>query len=154
MQGAGSLAVCCTWLNYTCRKGDSSPPTAGLPTRRRQQHAMLSVAGIRPLTFIMCCAQLIFIGPIGRSYTPQGGNVSPTLVRRAWFKSTRCLCMTRGACQGSRPILQAHAQQLATPKPFAIVAAPLACTAIKGLLVLLSGVGMFCEPCCKVIQTR
>ena len=31
----------------------------------------------------MCAAQLIFIGPIGRSYTPQGGNVSPTLVRRA-----------------------------------------------------------------------
>ena len=37
----------------------------------------------------MCCAQLIFIGPIGKSYTPQGGNVSPTLVR-ALLKTHAC----------------------------------------------------------------
>jgi hypothetical protein len=39
--------------------------------------ACASAAADTPL----CAVQLIFIGPLGRSYSPQGANVSPALVR-------------------------------------------------------------------------
>ena len=67
-----------------------------LRSQCRQQRASLQsthTARIAHSYICMCCAQLIFIGPIGKSYTPQGGNVSPTLVR-ALLKTHACPAQT------------------------------------------------------------
>jgi len=73
------------WQKLDEQRWAADTPTAHVTKSDRMEprpSAMLhvtcaSAAADTPL----CTAQLIFIGPLGRSYSPQGGNVSPTLVR-------------------------------------------------------------------------
>lgn len=99
----------------------------------------------------MCCAQLIFIGPIGKSYTPQGGNVSPTLVL-ALLKPHACPAqnpivpcrprrVARGACHGFARCCTPVQGSWACPCSSPLLAAPAARSAIVGILSLLPSAG-------------